>query len=311
MKESVIKKFLDAFIQKMPYIGRWRSTYLKHSTPGEYSSPIPDIEYLLRNKEKFFQKSILKLNAINLNIDCQMENLKLLMKYKNSFDFPFKKSKEFRYYLDNIYYRQFDAFFLFSMLLHFRPENVIEIGSGYSSALMLDTNEKFLDHKIRFTFIDPDTRRLRSLLKLSDNSDNNVVNIEKSVMDVDSSIFNTLKENDILFIDSSHVCKAGSELNYLIFEILPILNNGVLIHFHDIFYPFEYPIEILINKFYWNEIYFLRSFLMYNETFEIFLMNKLLIQYLKINHDIAPEIKKFLEKMDDNLAGSIWLRKVK
>ena len=88
----------------------------------------------------------------------------------------------------------------------------------------------------------------------------------------------TLEENDILFIDTSHVSKFESDVNYIFFQVLPRLKKGVIIHFHDIFYPFDYPIEWLEQGRAWNESYMLRSFLMYNPQFRILLFPSLLEQ---------------------------------
>ena len=85
--------------------------------------------------------------------------------------------------------------------------------------------------------------------------------------------FEKLEPNDLLFIDSSHISKIGSDLNYLLFEVLPSLKPGVIIHFHDILYPFEYPYEWIEKGIYWNEAYLLKAFLMHNKNYEILLFN--------------------------------------
>jgi hypothetical protein len=53
----------------------------------------------------------------------------------------------------------------------------------------------------------------------------------------------TSEANDVLFIDSSHVGKAGSDVNCLLFDILPSLRSGVHVHVHDVLHPFEYPLD--------------------------------------------------------------------
>ncbi|MBI5663537.1 MAG: hypothetical protein HZC49_00390 [Nitrospirae bacterium] len=105
----------------------------------------------------------------------------------------------------------------------------------------------------------------------------NLTIIDKPVQEVDLSIFKELKANDILFIDSSHVIKIGSDLNAILFSILPVLESGVCIHFHDIRYPFQYPESLIMQGIYWNEAYLLRAFLQYNDSFKIiFWLNYLL-----------------------------------
>lgn len=117
--------------------------------------------------------------------------------------------------------------------------------------------------------------------------------------------FSNLAANDILFIDSSHVGKIGSDVLYELFEILPRLQEGVIIHFHDVFYPFEYPRE-WVESFHWawNETYFLHAFLQYNQTFKI----------LFFNDYLAKLFPNLLEKATPlalkNTGGSLWMRKV-
>jgi hypothetical protein len=121
---------------------------------------------------------------------------------------------------------------------------------------------------------------------------------------VDASIFKALGQNDILFVDSTHVSKTGSDVNRILFEILPSLNRGVIIHFHDIFYPFEYPKEWVLDwaGFGWNEIYILRAFLTNNPNYTILLFNTFLEHFHK---------EWFLQHMPlclRNTGGSLWIK---
>jgi hypothetical protein len=84
-----------------------------------------------------------------------------------------------------------------------------------------------------------------------------------------ASIISNLNENDILFIDSTHVSKFNSDVNCIIHNILPALSKGVYIHFHDVMYPFEYPKNWLIEGRAWNEQYILRAFLEFNTNFKL------------------------------------------
>ena len=111
--------------------------------------------------------------------------------------------------------------------------------------------------------------------------------------------------NDILFIDSTHVSKLGSDVNRIFFEILPTLQPGVLIHFHDIFWPFEYPSDWVKKGFAWNEAYILRAFLEFNDSFEIIFF----ASFLHTHHHAW-----FQENMPlwlKNSGGNIWLRRRK
>jgi hypothetical protein len=126
--------------------------------------------------------------------------------------------------------------------------------------------------------------------------------IEKKVQDLNLEIFEKLNCGDFLFVDSSHVVKTGSDVNYILFEILPRLKSGVLIHFHDIFYPFEYPKDWVFNGWNWNEDYFLRAFLMYNTEFEI----KLFSHYL---HKHYSDVFKNMPLCYNNYGGNLWIMK--
>ncbi|MEO8801981.1 MAG: hypothetical protein ABI304_11880, partial [Rudaea sp.] len=82
--------------------------------------------------------------------------------------------------------------------------------------------------------------------------------------------FTALESGDVLFIDSSHVAKTGSDVNYLYFEVLPRLAPGVRVHIHDIFLPHDYPREwVLDENRSWNEQYLLRALLMHSKGFRV------------------------------------------
>ena len=133
--------------------------------------------------------------------------------------------------------------------------------------------------------------------------------------------FRKLEPNDILFIDSSHVVKTGSDVQHIFFKILPEIKSGVYIHFHDVFYPFEYPKHwIFDNHWSWNEYYFLMAFLMYNTSFKIVLSTTYLSHYhekvikdieLTDDHSMEKYVKDRGFSDVDFLNGcSIWLKKI-
>ncbi len=187
------------------------------------------------------------------------------------------------------------------MLRHLKPARIIEVGSGFSSALMLDTRDQHTDWESQFTFIEPFPDRLNNLLRETDRT--SVQLIESPVQQVDPKLFQTLKAGDLLFIDSSHVSKIGSDVNLLFFEILPKLAAGVYIHIHDIFWPFGYPVEWIREGRAWNEAYLLRAFLVCNASFEICLWNSLVAN--KYNSWMRQNCPFFLE----NSGGSFYMRK--
>ena len=150
-------------------------------------------------------------------------------------------------------YSYSDAIVLYSMMRHLRPQRIIEVGSGFSSAVMLDTNELFLGHQVACTFIEPHPECLLGLMSGDDRT--RVTIIAHRLQDVELGVFTALDANDILFIDSSHVLKVGSDVQRIFSEIVPALRPGVYIHFHDVFFPFEYPRHWIERGRHWTEAY--------------------------------------------------------
>lgn len=269
--------------------------------PGHFYSPIPSLHNVKRNESRIFHIPRF-IPSIDLN---EAEQIRFLDEYKQYYyDMPFKPEKEegVRYFFENKYYSYSDGIFLYSMIRHIKPKNIIEIGSGFSSCLILDTNELHFENNIRCTFIEPFPDRLLSLIKTSDIE--RIKLIKKDIQNVDVETFGALSENDILLIDSTHISKVASDVNYIIFEILPALNKGVFIHFHDIFFPFEYPKEWIIGGRSWNEAYLLRAFLQYNNSFKIIFFNSYLAHFFK------TKIEEEYPLCMKNTGGSIWIKKV-
>lgn len=142
---------------------------------------------------------------------------------------------------------------------------MLEVGSGFSTLLTVDVKHRFLGGNLDITCIEPFPRPflksgLNGLTRL----------IERKVQDVALVEFEQLMPGDILFIDSSHVAKTGSDVNFLYFEVLPRLRPGVRIHVHDIFFPNDYPKDWVIEQNRsWNEQYLLRALLMYSTAFGV------------------------------------------
>ncbi len=239
--------------------------------------------------------------GIALDEPMQLALLEDLKVFYDEMRFPRERSGAFRYWYENPAYSYSDAIFLHCMIRHARPKRIIEVGSGYSSAMTLDTSELHFGGSIRCTFIEPYPELLYGLLRPGDRERIEVLPVR--VQDVPLARFAELERGDILFIDSTHVAKAGSDVPYLYFQVLPRLKSGVLVHIHDIFTGFEYPEPWVFEGRNWNEIYVLRAFLMFNRSFRILLFNT----FLEQRHRAW-----FSAKMPlclQNEGGSIWLRR--
>ncbi len=142
--------------------------FLKYSFPGQYNSALPDYSEILKNKDHILRKESAISLDINLNDSQQLNLIEKFSIYSNEIPFSEKKDPVRRYYYDNMYFRHSDAAVLYSILRYFKPQRVVEIGSGFSSSLMLDTNDLFLEESITFTFIEPFPKRLYNLLSEND-----------------------------------------------------------------------------------------------------------------------------------------------
>jgi hypothetical protein len=234
--------------------------------PGHPCSPIPSLDELKRREQSIWGAPPHELPAIALNASGQLELLRVFANFdRDAPDFPARQGSRCRYYHDNGYFPLGDALTLYCMLRYLRPRRVIEVGSGHSSCVTLDVNERFFANRIVCTFIEPYPQRLRSLLRDNDRIDL----IEKPLQDVGLELFRQLGPRDILFIDSTHAAKCGGDVNHIFFEILPALQSGVFVHIHDIHYPFEYPQVWVYRGMHWNEDYLLRAFLQFNRAFSI------------------------------------------
>ena len=240
--------------------------------------------------------------AVDLNEAAQFARLERFAGWYGEQPFPEKPTEGARFYLDNNSYGHFDAFMLYGMLREARPRRIIEVGSGFSSAAMLDLNEHVLGGEVNFTFIDPDMGRLRPLLRPDDAA--RATLIEKRVQEVPLEAFAALRENDVLFIDSSHVSKIGSDVNRLFFDVIPSLAPGVLIHIHDVAGNLDYPRDWLEEGRAWNEQYLLRAFLMNNRDYRIELFSAWLWNQ---RHEF---IREKMPMCGRGGGGQMWLRKL-
>lgn len=270
---------------------------------GHFYSLYPDLKEIKSKEEHLFLR---KKNVIDIdfNEDDQIKTLqKMHILYNTIPNWPditeYTDSNKLRYRYNNESLSHADAIGLHCMLRILRPKRVIEVGSGYTSAVMLDTNEFYMNNQIKLKFIEPYPDLLKSLIKPQDE----IELLPEKLQDVSLKVFEELEEGDVLFIDSTHVSKIGSDVNYLFFDILPRLAKGVCIHLHDIFYPFEYPKEWIYSGRIWNELYLLRAFLQNNNNYKIiFFQNMMEKKYKDLFMESWPLHAPFH-------GGSFWMQK--
>lgn len=266
--------------------------------PGHHYSPIPNNVLIKEQRDSVFHLRE-HLPGVVIDEQKQVQFLETMKSKIESAPFDEKPIPGTRYFYDNAFFGHADALTLYALMHYAKPKHIIDIGTGFSTALMLDTNEKYFNNDIQITCIESYKGSISDLLRREKKLDI----VDQDLYEVDKSLFENLQPNDILFVDSTHVSKTGSDVNYIVHEVLPILPAGVYVHFHDVMANFEYPIEWVEEGRAWNEAYLLRSFLTFNNVYEIFLFNAYFgtfhRNYLKYN------LPLFLK----NTGGSLWLKK--
>jgi predicted O-methyltransferase YrrM len=165
-----------------------------------------------------------EIPGVDMRAEAQLSLVNRMEGHFDEFERTILRTPGRRYSPKNDQYLAGDAAMLYAMIRHFQPRRIIEIGSGHSSAVMLDVNECGMGRSVELTFIEPYPERLRSLIREADASCATL--LEQTVQTVDPSVFDVLEDGDFLFVDSSHVSKAGSDVNHIAFEILPRLKPG-------------------------------------------------------------------------------------
>ncbi len=220
------------------------------------------------------------------------------------YDYPEKEDQapeSHSFFTQNSQFSWLDSRLAFVLLRKWRPRNFIEMGSGFSSLLVADINKRFLDFGCDVVCVEPYPRDF-----LKKNVPGISSLIEAKVQDVPLSLFEKLNAGDVLFIDSSHVSKTGSDVNHLYFEVLPRLRKGVIVHIHDIFLPNEYLKEWVVEENRsWNEQYILRALLMFSSAFKVVFGSA-------YAYSVMPELlREALRFRDGRIfgGGSFWIEK--
>lgn len=236
------------------------------------------------------------------------EQLDLLSKFhfnEELLAFPLTYERDLQFFYRNGFFESGDAEFLYNIIRYFKPRRIFEIGSGQSTLLAtsaIQANERDdADYRCRHVCVEPyENRWLQQL---------HVELVRSPVEQLDKSFFDELEQNDILFIDSSHMIRPQGDVLFECLEILPTLKSGVLVHIHDIFSPKDYLHEWIYQDVrFWNEQYLLEAFLSFNAQFKIIgSLNFLKHHYPQKLAGACPVLRK---QMDFREPGSFWIRRV-
>jgi len=239
---------------------------------------------------------------LNFNDQLQLDFLSSLRFTNELKDIPMYGKVVGEFYHENGSFGGGDAELYYSIIRKNKPKRIIEIGSGYSTLIALKAMEKNKEedpYVSELTCVEP--------YEMPYLEAQPITLIRKKVEELPVDLFSALNANDILFIDSSHIIRPGGDVTHLLLTVIPALNPGVWIHFHDIFIPEEYPQAWLESEFrMWNEQYLLMAFLLGNSDFEIVCS----LNYLRIEHlNSVIEALPRVAINTDARPGSFWIRK--
>ncbi len=242
------------------------------------------------------------LMGLDFNVIEQLKLLDMFNFNEELVKFPIERLTSIGFFYHNGFFESGDAEYLYNIIRFFKPNRIIEIGSGYSTLMAQNAIKE--NKKDDYTYIcehiciEPYSNPWLDKL--------DITLIRNIAENVDKKIFETLKQNDILFIDSSHMIRPQGDVLFEYLEVLPILKPGVLVHVHDIFTPKDYPDEWVIDEIrFWNEQYLLEAFLSFNKDFRIIGA----LNYLRHNYPdrLASKCPIFEKEIDFREPGSLWM----
>jgi hypothetical protein len=242
------------------------------------------------------------LPGINWNLPGQLDMLARFSYSQELSDLPQQKTETLEFYMNNDSFISGDAEYWYQIIRAIKPSRIFEVGSGNSTLMAVKAIRKNHDddssYQCEHICIEP--------YEMSWLEEIGVSVVRKKVEDIALDFFSKLRENDILFIDSSHIIKPQGDVLFEYLELLPSLNKGVIVHIHDIFSPKNYLREWLEDEVkLWNEQYLLEAFLSNNSSWEIIgALNYLHHNYYEKLKLVAPFLAPTREP------GSFYIRKI-
>lgn len=256
---------------------RWRALYRRlmnsvmintaHEN-GHFYSPVVDPAELVARTDELWPEGMPACPGLDFN-DSGTERIlsDWFPRFMPEFDYPEQAppDDERQFFVQNSQFSWLDCRALFVILRQLKPKRMVEIGSGFSSLLSADVNQRFFSGSMDFVCVEPFPRTF-----LSDGVPGISRLDVRKVQQIEAGYFDRLESGDVLFIDSSHVCKTGSDVNHLYLSVLPRLRPGVIVHIHDIFLPFEYLKSwVLVENRSWNEQYLVQVMLQHSRRYEV------------------------------------------
>ena len=290
--------------------------------PRHFYWPVPDLNQLSLREWPVQSE----LAALDLRLDQQMAFLEMIVPQfaPEYLQFPARPVEpQYLYHYNNGLFESVDAEVAYTMVRHLRPRQIIEIGSGFSTRVMaaaLRHNHQLHGDRGGILCVEPyaDAVLRQGIPGVS-------TLVETPVQKLSSNFVDDLQSGDILFIDSSHVVAVGSDVAYEVLELLPRLRKGVVVHFHDIFLPADYPRGLVREHLsFWSEQYMVQAFLAFNRTFEVLwsssamhlahpaALDKAFPAWTRSYADMPEHIRQFMPTHDRQRIwpSSLWIRRV-
>lgn len=299
--QEIYQTKLEGFIRRTFHF--WQRHGV-HVVPNHFYQPIPDTRTL---PDKLWQKPS-EMVGIDMQDDAQQALLSsFVARFRAEYEsFPREQTGvPHRYFVNNGAFESVDGEILYCMVRHFKPRRIYEIGSGNSTYLSAQAVLKNREegHDCELVAFEPYPNEILragfpGLARLA----------PVKAQDIPLDTFAELEEGDILFIDSSHVLKIGSDVQYEYLEILPRLRRGVVVHIHDIFLPAEYPRKWVVeSRTFWTEQYLLQAFLTFNDRFRVLWGGS----YMHLGHADKLEAAFSSYTRQARWPGSFWMQRVK
>ncbi len=269
-----------------------------------YYSPVPDPRALAAEpaRSRIWPSRPRETAGIDWRDEQQVALVRDQLAAQTQIEFPDGPTGDPRaYHSSNEMFPLLDAWFLQGILRHFRPKRMIEVGCGWSSLVTARVNREYLQGELHFTCVEPYPP---SFLKHAVEGISQL--IVSPAEEVPVKTYLELGASDVLFIDSSHTVKTGSDVVFLLTEVLPRLNSGVIVHIHDIFLPRDYPPAWLFEGRAWNEQYAVQAFLEFNAAFRILLGSAWMVY---AHQDVLAAAIPGYPARHQSGGGSLWIHR--
>jgi predicted O-methyltransferase YrrM len=267
-----------------------------------FHSPVPDTTVLgtPTMRARLWPEEAPEQPGLDWRGDAQLALVAELAK-QEAMRFPQTSEDPHEFFSTNPAFSPHDAWALQAMLRHLRPRRMVELGSGWTSLLAARVNREQLGGEMSLVCVDP---YLQDFLRGGVDGIGEL--IEEGAEELPLEFFAELGPGDVLFIDSTHTVKTGSDVVYLFGEVIPRLAPGVVVHVHDVFLPGEYPPQWVLSGWSWNEQYLVQAFLAFNREFEVVLsLGWLAHRHPEVVEAAVPDFEGFYP----GRGGSLWIRR--